>query len=253
MSSSSAARSAYNQWAPDYDAFISGIDYEAWLGEIIVPALKRAGLRKGRLLDVGCGTGETFLPMLKRGWEVVGCDLSEGMLEIARGKVGEQVRLEVADMRQLPKFGEFELVWALNDPVNYLTEEGDLERAFLAMATNLAVDGLVLFDVNTFFHMENLFAVGKGMQRERGRWDGLETHFEPGGIFEARVFGRDAEPSIHRQRHWQDPEVREALQSAGLELVVAYGQRDDAKGVALVDPSDSETYSKTIYIAGLPQ
>ena len=51
------------------------------------------------------------------------------MLELAREKAGDaDVRLDVADMRELPDFGEFELVWALNDAVNYLLSAEELER-----------------------------------------------------------------------------------------------------------------------------
>jgi SAM-dependent methyltransferase len=49
--------------------------------------LDRALPRGGRLLDLGCGTGEDALWLLGRGAErVVGCDASSAMLETARAK-----------------------------------------------------------------------------------------------------------------------------------------------------------------------
>ena len=75
--------------------------------------------------------------MLRRGWEILGCDLTPAMLAEARAKFGDAVPLETADIRELPVFGEFELVWALNDVINYLVGDGDLERALKGMrATN---------------------------------------------------------------------------------------------------------------------
>ena len=58
--------------------------------------------------------------MLERGWEVTACDISAAMVELARAKVGDAAELSVADMRELPSFGEFDLVWCLDDAVNYL-------------------------------------------------------------------------------------------------------------------------------------
>src|SRR5690348_14621530 len=116
----SGAHRSFEEMAPFCDLFTSHHDYELWFSHLL-PALRARGLRdRGRLLDVGCGTGKSFLPMVDRGWEVTACDLSAGMVDEARGKVGPQVRLEVADIRELPRFGEFDLVWALDDAVNYL-------------------------------------------------------------------------------------------------------------------------------------
>ena len=76
--------------------------------------------------------------MLERGWEVTACDVSASMVELARAKVGEAAALSVADMRELPGFGEFELVWALDDAVNYLLSAEELEQALSGMRANLA-------------------------------------------------------------------------------------------------------------------
>jgi ubiquinone/menaquinone biosynthesis C-methylase UbiE len=42
--------------------------------------------RSGKALDLGCGTGNCPLELLKRGFDVIGLDASEGMLEVARSK-----------------------------------------------------------------------------------------------------------------------------------------------------------------------
>src|SRR5436305_3377946 len=143
------ARIAYDAFAPIYNEFNHLNDYEMWLGEVLLPELEKHGLKRGRALDVGCGTGRAFGPLLRRGWEVRACDLSPGMLERAREEGGDQVTLDTVDMRELPVYGEFELVLSLNDAVNYLLGDDDLERALACMRANLADDGLLLFDVNS--------------------------------------------------------------------------------------------------------
>jgi ubiquinone/menaquinone biosynthesis C-methylase UbiE len=65
-------------------------------GWAILPIARSHGLSGRRLLDVGCGKGKSFLPMLARGWKVTACDISPSMLEIARAKAGDAVDLSVA-------------------------------------------------------------------------------------------------------------------------------------------------------------
>ena len=72
-----AARRAYDVLAPSYDAFTLGFGYkyETWTATLLAKA-EEEGLRGNRLLDVACGTGFSFIPLLERGWEVTGCDIS---------------------------------------------------------------------------------------------------------------------------------------------------------------------------------
>jgi SAM-dependent methyltransferase len=245
-----SARLAYEAFASIYDDFNHLNDYEMWLGALL-PELEKHGLRKGRLLDIGCGTGRAFEPMLRRDWEILGCDLTPGMLAEARRKFGDAVPLRVADIRALPSFGEFELVWALNDVINYLVGDGDLERALAGMRANLASGGLVLFDANTLSLFEASFASGddEGMSVGEWRWVGQEGGVEAGGVFGAEVSGGDVEAHVHRERHWTEDQVRAAMASAGLEMLTALGQREVDARVLLEQPPDEQRHYKVIYIA----
>lgn len=243
-------KEAYELFAPSYDDFTQLNDYEMWLGQLL-PELEKRGLKQGRLLDVGCGTGRAFEPMLKRGWEIVGCDLTEAMLEQARQKYGDAVPLHLADIRQLPVFGEFELVWALNDVMNYLLDDADLERALAGMRANLAPGGLVLFDANTLRLFQENFTreSAEGKAVGEWRWAGQSDRVEPGGVFEAEVSGGDVAPHVHRERHWREGEIEKALEAAGLKPLGALGQYDDGKAVRMTEPPDQSRDHKVIYIA----
>jgi len=244
------ARLAYEAFASIYDDFNHLNDYEMWIGALL-PELEKHGLRKGRVLDIGCGTGRAFEPMLRRGWEILGCDLTPGMLAEARRKFGDAVPLEVADIRALPTFGEFELVWALNDVINYLAGDGDLERALAGMRANLAPAGLVLFDANTLSLFEASFASGddEGMSVGEWRWVGQADGVEPGGVFEAQVSGGEIEPHVHRERHWTEQQIQAAMETTGLELLAVLGQREVDLQVVLEQPPDEWDHYKVIYIA----
>ena len=85
------AQRTYEAMAPVYDDFTAHHEYDAWVADLL-KLLERRGLAGKRLLDVACGTGKSFLPMLPRGWQVTACDISPAMLERAREKVGDAVR-----------------------------------------------------------------------------------------------------------------------------------------------------------------
>lgn len=251
------AERAYEAMAPVYDAFTAHHDYQAWLADFLA-VLKRHGLQGRRLLDVGCGTGKSFMPLLSDGWDVTGCDVSPAMVELARKKAGDSAHLAVADMRELPRFGEFDLVWALDDAINYLLGGEELERALVGMRGNLAPTGLLLFDVNTLLTYRTFFAETEILERDGWRlvWTGLATDdVAPGSLcestlesvpLEAAADGAKASTMGHRQRHFPEAEVLAALERAGLECLDVYGHGLDG---IMRQPLDESIHTKAIYIA----
>jgi SAM-dependent methyltransferase len=249
------AEIAYQAIAPVYDDFTARNDYELWLGSMM-PELERHGLRGDRLLDVACGTGKSFLTLLHRGWRVTACDISPAMVELARQKVGDSVELSVADMRELPRLGEFDLVMCLDDAVNYLLSGEELELALRGMRRNLAADGLLIFDVNTLDTYRTFFAEEMVVEQDGRRlvWRGLcDGAAEPGAISEASfealavAGGRQlVAPELHRQRHFPEAEVLARLERAGLECLDVFGHFDDT---VLQQPLRDDEHSKAVYIA----
>jgi SAM-dependent methyltransferase len=260
MSRTESAEEAYDRYAGAYDEANAENDYEMWLGEKLLPRLEELGLRKGRALDVGCGTGRAFDPLLKRDWELVGCDVSRGMLREARQKFGSRVRLLEADARSLPPIspapgipaGEaFDLILLLNDVVNYMVDDGDLEKVFAGVRGNLREQGLALFDANTLALFREHF--GAGVAEEIGvkdwEWRGLAGEAEPGLVYEAEVSGEGIETHLHRQRHWLPAQVEEALEATGLRCLAALGQREDRGQVILSESVDETRDTKVVYVA----
>src|SRR3712207_3877476 len=122
------ALGTYETFAPFYDSFTREYPYDEWLGDLEGWAL-RCGLRGRRLLDVACGTGNSFMPMLARGYEVTACDLSPSMAARAKAKAGDRAQVTVADMRALPWRSSFDLVTCVDDSLNYLLSATDLVAA----------------------------------------------------------------------------------------------------------------------------
>lgn len=245
-----SAADAYNAFAPIYDDFNQQNDYEGWFS-VLLPELEKHGLpERGRLFDVGCGTGMAFEPMLRRGWTIHGCDVSQEMLDRAAEKFGSTVPLRQADVRELPVDGAFDLVWALNDVVNYLLDDGDLERALAGMKANLAPGGLVVFDANAFRLFEMHFTrEGTGEIHERGwRWERLADVIVTGGIYEARLSGEGVETHIHRERHYSVGQVADAMNAVGLETVAVLGQSECEGRVVLGENADEMSDQKIVYV-----
>jgi len=66
-------------------------------------------LRRGSVLDVGCGTGELTVAVAARGYRVVGLDRSHGMLGVFQGRSGR--RVVQGSSEALPfRSGSFDLV-----------------------------------------------------------------------------------------------------------------------------------------------
>lgn len=255
------AQVAYDELAADYDTFTVDYAHEHWLAQIddLVRAL---GLRGRTVLDVACGTGKSFVPLLERGYDVTGCDVSPEMLAVAAAKpAGERVELVRADMRDLPALGPFDLVTCLNDAVNYLTGPDDLV-AFLDGARRvLRPGGLLVFDVNTLVTYRSAFTATAVLERD-GRlfeWTGLSDpdRIEPGGehvaildVFSGESRGTGTRRrSVHVQRHHPASEVGEALATAGLERCATYGQ---LPGAQLVRAPLEERHPKLLFVAQTP-
>ena len=91
--------SAYDAFAPFYDAFTAASDYDT-IGAEVLRVGTGFGLTGNTLLDLACGTGNSFEPFLRRGYRVTGCDASPGMLAEAAIKWPE-ARLARCDLREL--------------------------------------------------------------------------------------------------------------------------------------------------------
>src|SRR4051795_1223496 len=206
------ARAAYELLAPFYDSYTREYGHERWLAnlEAIAPA---HGLRGNRLLDVGCGTGKSFLPMVERGYEVTGCDISPAMVDAAREAACGRADVLVADARDLPVLGRYDLVTALDDALNYVLSDEELGMTFAGIARNLRPGGLFVFDLNSLAAYRKFFAID--MASEDGnaffcwRGEGDPETTQPGSIVGSviEVFAtEDGEcwrrhTSRHVQRH----------------------------------------------------
>jgi SAM-dependent methyltransferase len=87
----------YDGWAVTYDGEHNGCF--PMRDDVLTPMLDR--LTPGRALDAACGTGAVARQLVDRGHDVVGVDISQAMLSLARKAVPE-ARFIAGDLTQLP-------------------------------------------------------------------------------------------------------------------------------------------------------
>ncbi|MCS6844281.1 MAG: class I SAM-dependent methyltransferase [Caldilineales bacterium] len=110
------------------------------------------GRQNQTVLDLCCGTGQLAVHFLERGYRVVGLDLSEAMLELARENARPYIEAgraafvqgDAADFTLGERFG---LVVSTFDSLNHLEDEGVLRRCFQCVYA--VSEGYFIFDLNT--------------------------------------------------------------------------------------------------------
>lgn len=106
------------------------------------------------VLDLFCGTGQLALHFLKRGYTVVGIDLSEHMLQLASQNASQylatgQAQFIQDDATRFTLATQFGLVTSTYDALNHLEGLDTLRDCFRCVFAVLATGGYFIFDLNT--------------------------------------------------------------------------------------------------------
>ncbi|MGN0514323.1 MAG: class I SAM-dependent DNA methyltransferase [Lachnospiraceae bacterium] len=153
---------AYTDFAYVYDTMMKDIPYAEW-AEYVKTLLQDDKIGKGATVaELGCGTGSFTLEMSKLGYTMTGVDISPDMLSVARSKFEDTEYDKVVFCEQ--DMTEFELpekadaIVSVCDSVNYLIEDGDLDKLFVRVNENLKSNGSFIVDLKTRFFYENVLA-----------------------------------------------------------------------------------------------
>ena len=142
---------AYHALAASYDRLTSDVDYDATV-EFYMQILKREGVKPRTVVDLACGTGSVTEILARKGYPVLGVDMSEEMLTVAA--------MKTQDINPMPRFScqllqELKLPRAVDmavcalDSLDYILNPEDCKEAIRRAYKALNPGGIFIFDVNT--------------------------------------------------------------------------------------------------------
>ena len=101
------------------------------------------------ILDIACGTGGPTVELAKRGYNVLGLDISQQMIDIAKEKatrLGLEISFQVGDMRHLEFKERFDAVTCIFTSLNYNTSSEDMLNTLKGVYNSLRPGGVFIAD-----------------------------------------------------------------------------------------------------------
>ena len=154
----------YGDFADVYDELMDNVPYRQWAERLDV-LIRRYGVSKPErdaddlldsernlVVDLGCGTGTLTELLYQKGYDMIGVDSSESMLNMAmnkRERCGAEILYLQQDMRELELYSTVGTVYSVCDSLNYILEEEELLEVFTLVNNHLFPGGIFLFDFNT--------------------------------------------------------------------------------------------------------
>lgn len=224
---------AYSGFAEVYDLFMDNVPYEEW-SIYLTGLLKEYGISEGLVLELGCGTGKMTRLLAESGYDMIGVDNSEEMLQIARDAADNSdnnILYLMQDMREFELFGTVKAVVSVCDSINYIVDEADLLEVFRLVNNYLDPSGIFIFDMNTIYkYREILGETTICENREEGSfiWDNYYDEDEHINQYDLTLFVKEEQElyrkyeETHFQRAYTLETVQELLETAGMEFVRAY-------------------------------
>ena len=141
------------------------IKNESWVEDtenqvdFIVKTLNLTGTE--RILDLACGFGRHSLSFAKRGYSVVGVDITKNYIDDAKTtarKLSLAVEFICADIRDIHFINEFDVVLSLADgAIGYLENDEENLKIFDKIADALKINGKHIMDIINAEHAELCF------------------------------------------------------------------------------------------------
>jgi SAM-dependent methyltransferase len=213
-----------------HDAGYGGLARSA--APVLLDALRRSGIERGLVIDLGCGSGILSQAVSAAGYDILGIDISAAMIAQARRRVpGGRFRVGSLLTAELPPCVA---VAAVGECVNYLFDPGHSKRAvvrfFRRVHDAVAAGGPFLFDAagpgrvpgpgpSRVWREEDDWAVLVNAEEDRRRrlLTRRITSFRKVG----ELYRRDHE--VHRLRLFPPSELAGALRDIGFRVRVLAG------------------------------
>ncbi len=193
------------------------------------------------VVDLGCGTG-TFSEMLyEEGFDVIGIDSSEAMLEKAmekREQSGSEILYLQQDMRELSLYSTVGTVVSVCDCINYILEEDELLQVFSLVNNYLYPGGVFLFDFNTDYKYREIIGdtvIAENREDCSFIWENYYDVEERINEYDLTMFLKregdlfERVTETHLQRGYQSEEIQRLLEQAGFKVLLLRDADDEGE------------------------
>lgn len=255
---------SYTGFAQVYDRFMDNVPYHDW-ADFLVEQLKKYGItgqlkdrekaddqeeqttledaelkrqralamERGEVLDLGCGTGTLTELLDDAGYNMIGIDNSEEMLNIAMEKKrvsGREILYLLQDMREMELYGTVGAVISVCDSLNYILEEDELLDVFSLVNNYLYPGGVFIFDFNTVYKYETIIGdttIAENREECSFIWENYYHEEELINEYDLTIFVRLSEDlfkkfsETHYQRGYTLEQMKALIERSGLEFVEA--------------------------------
>ena len=247
----------YTDFAAVYDTFMDETPYDVW-GDFIAGLIEKYGIsrpygegnkkigdtseedteealeqERNLIVELGCGTGSFTMEMVKKGYDIMGTDISPEMLDIARRKAQEaglDIMYLEQDMRELDLYCTAGTILSVCDSVNYLLEDEDVLETFRLVNNFLYPKGIFIFDFNTLHKYRDVIGdatIAENREDCSFIWENYYNEEDHINEYDLTIFAKcDSEDEIfrrstetHYQRGYTLEEMLGFVKEAGMELV----------------------------------
>lgn len=263
---------AYTDFAEVYDTFMGDVPYEEW-ADFLASLIEAYGVsrpvreqgevqeleeapefeetqeelevteedalisERNLVLDLGCGTGTITELLYEKGYDMIGVDSSEEMLQIAMDKKFEtqsDILYLCQDMRELDLYSTVGTVVSVCDSLNYLLMDEDVLQTFRLVNNYLFPGGIFIFDFNTIYKYEEVIGdttIAENREDCSFIWENFYSCEDHINEYDVTVFERQEDDlyrkftETHYQRGYSLNEMKAFLEKAGLTFVTAMDEK----------------------------
>ncbi len=249
----------YTDFARVYDELMDNTPYEEW-GDRLNELIRKYGVsaperdaenlldsEKNLVVDLGCGTGTLAELLYEKGYDMIGVDASESMLNIAMDKKaesGSEILYLQQDMRELELYSTVGTVYSVCDSLNYILEEEELKTVFSLVNNYLFPGGIFIFDFNTDYKYREV--IGNTTITENREdcsfiWENYYDPEEEINEYDLTIFVQEEEnlfrrfTETHFQRGYTVEQMLRLVEEAGMKVVEV---KDADTGEAVTEQSE---------------
>lgn len=233
----------YQDFAEVYDGFMDNVPYEQW-AERLDMLIQKYGVSKPErdaedvldsernlVVDLGCGTGTLTELLYRKGYDMIGVDSSEAMLNIAMRKKEEsdsEILYLQQDMRELELYSTVGTVFSVCDSLNYILEEEELAEVFSLVNNYLFPGGVFIFDFNTVYKYRDVIGnttIAENREDCSFIWENFYDAEEEMNEYDLTVFVRKEGENFRRftethfQRGYTVEQMTRLVEQAGMTVV----------------------------------